>query len=381
MMGAVARTPPEERIFIQNGRRHYRKSYSITEVRIGAAVVLGLIAVAAWVMHRGRFPDPELFATVIPTGKSAGPADRGPLPEGLTLDGWNERGLSKFDSSTLYEKINGREGFYKAFGFQFLYFASLQNDADPEVAVDIELYDLGKPENAIGAFAGEMPEDVDVTANARGLSYRTPNALFMVRGENYLRALGSSIEPPIQAALDRVSEQFDGAVEGAALPWAFALFVGELGAGVSDVAYEPENAFSFGFATQVFTARRTGDTQIFVRRTEDPTAADALARRFEEGFAGMGEPVRGPGGVRLAKDRFLGGLSTVATVGPLVVGVHGAPDIPTAIAELEALRGAAAHVELTEAPAPAGDPPAETATGERSTEGEREAESAYEETY
>lgn len=353
----------------------------MTEVRIGAAVVLGLVAVAAWVVHRGRHPDPELFATVIPAGTSARPVDRGPLPDGLVLDGWGERSLSKFDSSNLYEKINGREGYYKAFGFRFLHFASLQNETNPEVAVDIELYDLGRPENAIGAFAGETPEDAEVTANGRGLSYRAPNALFMVRGAHYLRALGSSVAPPIQAALDRVSERFDDAVEGAALPWAFALFVGELGARVRDVAYEPENAFSFGFATEVFTARRAGHTEIFVRLTEGPAAAETLARRFEEGFASIGEAVRGPGGARLAKDRFLGDLSAVTTVGRLVAGVRGAPDVATAVAELETLRKAVASIDLSQAVHPTREAPAEAGEGERAPEGEREAESAYEETY
>lgn len=369
--------PPEERIFIQNGRRHYRKRYSHTEVRLGAAVVAALGVIAGWIVYRGAHPDPALFKTVIPVGEPSQATERGPLPRELALSGWEERSLSMFDTSNLYEKINGREGYYKAFGFRFLYFASLQNGSNPETAVDIELYDLGRSENAIGAFAGEMPEDVDVTANERGLSYRTPNALFMARGPVYLRALGSSAESAIQAALDHLQTRFDRAVEAATLPWAYALFVGQRGAAVRDVAYEPENAFSFGFATEVFTARRDADMQLFVRRTENRRAAEKLAREFREGFAGIGEVVRGPRGIELAQDRYLGAFSTAAALGALVTGVHSAPDAKTAVSELDALQTAARTLGL-DAAAP---PRASSGEGEPAAEGEQETETAHEETY
>ena len=342
-------------------------------MRWGAVILVLLGVIAAWVVYRGAHPDPRLFATIVPPGRGGDVVDRGPLPDGLTLEGWQERSLSKFDTSNLYEKIDGREGFYKAFGFQFLYFVSLQNGAHPETAVDIELYDLGRPANAIGAFSGEMPEEIEVEANARGLSYRTPNALFMVRGSSYLRALGSSIEAPIQKALDRIRDRFDGAVKGASLPWAYALLVGKLGVRVGDVAYEPENAFSFGFATQVFTARRAEDTQIFVRLTQSPSVAEALAQRFENGFIELGEAVQGPDGTKLAKDRYLGGLSVASSVGPLVIGVYGAPDITTALHELRALAKVAGEAELPVL----SEPPPEAGEGEHPLQGEQTGEETH----
>jgi hypothetical protein len=39
----------DDRVFNPHGRRHYRRTYSLTEVRVGALVLLGLGAVASYI--------------------------------------------------------------------------------------------------------------------------------------------------------------------------------------------------------------------------------------------------------------------------------------------------------------------------------------------
>jgi hypothetical protein len=91
-----------DRIINRRGRKHFRRSYSLTEVRMGLLCLLGLAAVAAWVAHRGANPDPALFANtpnMLDPGQT--PAERGPLPTELARSGWQEGRLSTFDGSNL----------------------------------------------------------------------------------------------------------------------------------------------------------------------------------------------------------------------------------------------------------------------------------------
>jgi hypothetical protein len=141
-----------DRIFVQNGRRLYRRRFSATEARLGVLVLVALALIVGWVAWKGAHPDPTLFAleTDLSQPAFALPVDRGPVPTGLAGDGWSEGTLSQFDYDNLYVKINGREGYYKSFGFERLYFLSIIRSENAQTAVDIELYDLGSAGNAVG---------------------------------------------------------------------------------------------------------------------------------------------------------------------------------------------------------------------------------------
>ena len=76
-------TSKEDRLFVKNGLRHYRRTYSLTEFRIGLLILVALACIAGWVAWRGPQADPELF-TAAPGQKNRGVAiDDAPTPEGL----------------------------------------------------------------------------------------------------------------------------------------------------------------------------------------------------------------------------------------------------------------------------------------------------------
>ena len=52
----------DDRLFVREGFRHYRRRYSLTEVRWGWAVLASLLAIAGWVAWKGAHPDPALFS-------------------------------------------------------------------------------------------------------------------------------------------------------------------------------------------------------------------------------------------------------------------------------------------------------------------------------
>jgi hypothetical protein len=193
----------EDRVLVRDGRRHHRPRYSRTEFRIGLGVLAVLAAVVGWVAWEGAHPDPALFSggqdltaadapAVTPMDDRAAPAaagpggsrveaasepaERGPLPEGLAADGWAEGRISSFGPDNLYEKINGREGYYKSYGFERLWFVTLERTDDPAVFVDVEAYDMGTASNALGAYAGERPQGGDPQVDDQGLTHFDRNA-------------------------------------------------------------------------------------------------------------------------------------------------------------------------------------------------------------
>ncbi|MCK4773177.1 MAG: hypothetical protein KAT30_00270, partial [Candidatus Krumholzibacteria bacterium] len=276
-----------DRIFVRNGRRHYRPKFNATETRLGFVILLLLASILVWVVWKGAHPDPTLFMLEInlsqsgaaPVGASDG-LDRGPVPTELAAAGWSEGEITQFDYDNLYVKINGREGYYKSFGFERLYFVTIQSEENPQTAVDIELYDLGNSANAVGAYSGERSPGVTPQAGESGMNHIDRNALFLTRGRYYLRAIGSEESPEVLAQLQHTQNRFDSELPGEPLPWGYALFVGRMDKSPGSISYAPENAFSFGFARNVYSVEIGDGLELFVTPSGTESGAAQLAGRF-----------------------------------------------------------------------------------------------------
>lgn len=361
----------ERRVLNPRPFRVFRKSYSVTEARAGAVVLLGLASLAAWVVWRGAHPDPALFADPASTAAGAvaiaevegrrapdGPSvagasnaeasraassdgiatavDRGALPASLAAPGWKEQAVSRFDAENLYVKINGRADFFLSRGFRSLTFVTLEGPSG--TVVDVELYDLGSTENALGALAAEKPPETKASSGGGTSWYVARNALFLARGESYARAIGSDESPAVLAQLEVLRKAFEGAIAAGEKPWTVALFADALGLPPDRLQYAAENAFSFGFAKNVTSATLDdGETELFVLPAGDAAKAKALSSKFEEGFLSYGEKVEAAG-ASWVKDRYLSTFSRSVAAGTMVVGVRGAPDLAKgaeALAKLE----------------------------------------------
>jgi hypothetical protein len=321
----------DERIFNPKPWRHYRRRYSVREVQVGAGVWVVLIVVTLWVVWMGRHPDPELFETA-PGQANRSPAvvDRGPIPERLAPDGWREASLSRFGPDNLYEKINGREGYYKSFGFRELFFVALQLTEDPRLTVDLEIYDQGNPANALGAFAGELADDTSVSMDDGSMTALRRNAFSMVRGRFLIRAIGSEEGERVAPVFQRVAQRFR-TLEAEPLPWAYDVLVQGFGASPRAIQYLPQDAFSFEFATHVYVARLDDEeTEVFVRFTPEP---DGWVQKFLAGLTQYGTPVAGG----WVEDRYLQRVSGARSVDSFVVGVRNAASVAAAEALIERL--------------------------------------------
>jgi len=362
--------------------RVFRRTYSTTEPKAGAAVLLGLALLAAWVAWRGAHPDPALSSDpalletpAVPAeveGRSAPegvpreaasgpvaamvPAPGAGLVPGLAAKGWSEGTVSRFGADDLYVKINGRADFFLARGFRSLAFVTLAGPAD--ATVDVEAYDLGSAQNALGALAAERPQEA-ATQSAGGTSwYVSRNALFLARGTSYVRAIGSDESPSVLAQLGRVREAFDAGVAAGERPWTAALFGDALGLGADRLQYTSENAFSFGFAKNVTSATLDdGETELFVLPAGDEEKARDLAARFEEGFLSYGTTAESAAATWV-KDQYLDTYARALAAGTMVVGVKGAPDPAKAAKLLAKLEAAVRALPPEVARKAAGAPPA-----------------------
>lgn len=333
----------DDRLFVREPLRHYRRTYSHAEVRWGLVVLCALAAVAVWVVWRGQNPDPTLFAASdpnasmeLPGAEKKAPASRGPLPGDIAPDGWTEGAVSSFDPQNLYVKIDGRADYFLSYGFENLYFLTLRGpgDADDAPVIDIECYELSSSENAVGAFGGER-KDGEPDSSGGGLAFLSSNALFLARDVYYIRAIGSDDSEAIRSALAEIRGSLESAIAGGARPWSHELLHGQLGIPIDAISYAAENAFSFEFAADVYSALAEGDVQLFVARRADEAAARDFAARLREGFATLGT-AQGD----WIKDKFIGTYTTAAAEGRYMIGVRNAPDKAAGEAWLARLREA-----------------------------------------
>jgi len=106
------------------------------------------------------------------------------------------------------------------------------------------------------------------------------------------------------------------------------------------ISYVAENAFSFGFARDVYVAGLPDESELFVISAGNADAADSLAIRFGKGFREYGQDAGRSSGVSWARDRYLDTVSGAKAVGPWTIGVRGAPDLPAAESAMRELERA-----------------------------------------
>lgn len=335
-----------DRVFVKDGLRSYRKTYRVAEVYWGAATFGVLIGIVGWVGWKGAHPDPALYdmsaaisgepapeTSGAASSGSASSASRGALPAGLGDGGFMPGKIGEFSSDDLYVKINGRAGYFQSFGVRSLHAVTLAaGSSDAAASVDIELYDLGEAQNALGAYNGERPPEIAASVAEGATFHADRNAAFVARGRHYVRLIGSDESAPVLAEVRRLLELFRRELPAAAAPWGVRVLMDQLNLSPSQVSYDKSNAFSFGFARDVFRARLSpvdaaDDVEAFVSAASDEAGARALARQYEEAFGSLGARAgETAAGVPLFKDEFLGTLSAATAVERWVVGMRGAAE-------------------------------------------------------
>lgn len=340
----------DEKLLNPDGLKHYRRSYSGKEFAWGLVVLLILLSTTGWVVYRGAHPDPDLFSDKASLmkkkskikiyhrplrrmdGLSAPPSHRQKpkrsaadmmFPNGLVEGGWKRKSATRFSRKNLYEKINGRAGYFLAFGFKQMFFSTLLHPKSGKL-IDLELYDMGSGSNALGTYSGELGAGVKPEVTSQGISHLRRNAMFISQGPYYLRAIGSDESAIIKAKLKQVRKLFQQKIKGEALPWGYGFFIARMSFKASAISYKPKNAFSFGFAKDVYVAKQGKSTFLFIKAEASKDAAQKMQDKFRGGFMSYGTKVKDPKGMVWVKDRYISTYATAVAVKRWVVGIQGA---------------------------------------------------------
>ncbi len=91
-------------------------------------------------------------------------------------------------AENLYEKIDGKEGMFRAFHVVDLRFGQYLEQAGRQ-AYDVYVYDMAEPANAMGIFMKERPRNADNLEIGRS-AYRSGGSVYFWKGPYYLNVLG-----------------------------------------------------------------------------------------------------------------------------------------------------------------------------------------------
>lgn len=185
-------------------------------------------------------------------------------------------------TDNLYEKIDGREGQYRAFGFVELRFGQYQ-DTRRQQTYDVYLYDMGQPNNAMGIYMAEKSEGAQAIPVGQEGYLSGANAYFY-KGKYYVNVLGPSEGD--QAAAENARRIAVAIAETIADTgkklWADALLPRE---GRLELKYQPESALAHDFLDRFFfaTYKLEGvEFKMFIHKAPGADEAKALFAKYAE---------------------------------------------------------------------------------------------------
>lgn len=307
---------------------------------ITAAVLACLLAIAAGlVWTQSRFNPAVVNFLQGEAARARGPAAAPaaaepilPLSEGMSALTPAEH----FDRETLSDKIDGKAELYLSAGFLRLDCQRLALAAQPELWVEVFLYDMGSFENAYAVFSAQRRADAAMLDFAE-FAYRAENALFFVHGPFYTEMIASGTDERLRTSMDALARAFILGRPVAQAAIAERGLFPKTGLVETSISLIPADAFGVAGLDRVFTAtyRKPAGAELtaFLSRRSDPQEAAALAGAYVDFLKTYGGEVKAsdepvPGGTVVA---ILDMFEVVFSQGPFLAGIHEAPDRDQAV--------------------------------------------------
>jgi hypothetical protein len=351
----------KEKLFNDRKRKVFRKYIPSNEVLSGLVVAGVLVLGLGWffaqrdnydpgerdismaLMEEGSVED-KLYRT--PLQRWTDPAkahaatlsgpDLGIFPAAILSGGWQAATrIQEFDESNLYEKINGAAPQYVQYGFQRLHFVGLEQP-ESGASLNIELYDMGQFQNALGIFSAQRGDGRTVARAGDAFYYGTGVGAIGITGPYYFKLTGDREEA--QPKAEEIVPALNGLTSGGkGTPPYFALFQERLQVPFDGITFEKSDVFQFQFARDFWfaTPDPEGDLRYFVHEAPDEAAAQELFGLLIENLLYDYEEVeRSDTGVVL-RHSFLDNYFVLRRRGATLYGVENLPQAN----ELEASLG------------------------------------------
>lgn len=115
------------------------------------------------------------------------------------VEGWTRTGeVLTYDADNLWEYINGAAELFVEFGVQTCRTADL---ASGDVAVTVDLYDMGTPLNAFGVYEREGPDESIPLPGATSAAVSPPYQALLLKGSTYVKV--NTFEGELTEAMGR----------------------------------------------------------------------------------------------------------------------------------------------------------------------------------
>ncbi|MCJ7730039.1 MAG: hypothetical protein MUO27_09215 [Sedimentisphaerales bacterium] len=94
-----------------------------------------------------------------------------------------------YNADNLYEKIDGKAPMYQESGFVRLTTKRFANSKNPDLGLELYLYDMGNSRNAFSVYSRQKRADVK-DLNDMPFGYKTSNAIYISHGRYYIEMIG-----------------------------------------------------------------------------------------------------------------------------------------------------------------------------------------------
>ena len=310
-----------------------------SEKVISLILLAALVVIAGWVWFQQSHYDLERYGIIADVQAGPLPLAASNLPlENLTaVLGPNYQpfsALENYDADTLFEKINGKAPLYTDAGFQQLFCRRFIHRDQPDLWMEVYLFDMATPHNAFCVFSAQRRPDsetLEFFVGRRG--YRSGNGLFGMCGHYYLELIGSVESDELWLAMRSVAKalaeklaEFDEGLDNDLSLWPQEDLRDQ------SFKYKVNGAFGCKELDRVFSAAYQIDEQPlvgFFSRRDDDAAANDLAATYTKFLVDNGGQVLHQNHQDYSGTviDIYGMFEIIFTTGNYVVGIHEADEL------------------------------------------------------
>jgi hypothetical protein len=184
------------------------------ETFIGLAILLVLSTIAIGVFIKQSRYDPSIYQPELQVEEdliflSAATVSASRLDVYLPEHMMNLTALETFGPGNLSDKIDGKAELYLSAGFAWLRSQRFADRTNPEDWMEVFVYDMRSPQNAFAVFSTQKRPDAE-KLDVSPFAYRTENALFFVKGSEYVELVGAASTEALVSDMLRFAHNFVG---------------------------------------------------------------------------------------------------------------------------------------------------------------------------
>jgi len=206
------------------------------------------------------------------------------LPADGDIPGWSlVTEPEHFEADNLWEYINGQADFFIDYGFVRVDTAEYRNDQESSSVV-LEVYRMGRPQEAFGIFAAERTRD-DRPLEVGAQAYLGANVLGFWQAEQYVKLTSFDEGPAVEQLLICLAEEISSSIPSQERELETLLLFPEDGRVEASERFIPKNFLGQPYLSDAYRVDYTYDgqqVQLFVVETASPDVARSHIKRLED---------------------------------------------------------------------------------------------------